>query len=315
MSALTVSQQAVALFAGIGVALLAATLAGYVLKVRVAQGRAHGVIDNLNARIRSWWVIVSVVGVAFMLGRDGVTLLFVFVSLMALREFTAPLWSEGNEGLLWASFVVVPAAQYLLVRLGWFDWYSTFVPVYAFMLVPVAAAATGNIRRFASRTTIIQSGLMICVFCLSHVPALLTLSIAGYEGRNLLLIVYMIVVVQSSDVLQYVWGKLYGRRKVAPDISASKTWEGLIGGVASATALGAALYWITPFTPVEAAVMAFAVNTMGVLGGLAMSAIKRSRGIKDWGGLIAGHGGMLDRLDSMVFSAPVFFHLTRAGWG
>jgi phosphatidate cytidylyltransferase len=141
------------------------------------------------------------------------------------------------------------------------------------------------------------------------------LDIAGYEGRNMLLIVFLLVVVQSSDVLQYVWGKLCGRRKVAPTISPSKTWEGLIGGVASATALGAALYWITPFGPLEAALMALAANTMGVLGGFAMSAIKRSRGIKDWGNLIEGHGGMLDRLDSMVFAAPVFFHLTRAGWG
>src|SRR5215510_3087409 len=140
------------------------------------------------------------------------------------------------------------------------------------------------------------------------------LAIPRSEDRNLLLIVFVMVGVQSSDVLQYVVGKLCGRRKVAPGISASKTWEGLIGGVASATALGAALYWITPFTPLEAALMALAVNTMGVLGGLVMSAIKRRRGIKDWGNLIEGHGGMLDRLDSMVFAAPVFFHVTRLGW-
>ena len=156
---------------------------------------------------------------------------------------------------------------------------------------------------------------MICVYCISHVPALLMLDIPGYQGRNALLICFLVLVVQMSDVLQYVWGKLCGRRKIAPTISSAKTWEGLIGGVASATALGAALFWITPFTPLEAALMALVVNTMGVLGGLVMSAIKRSRGIKDWGSLIEGHGGMLDRLDSMVFAAPAFFHLTRGGWG
>jgi phosphatidate cytidylyltransferase len=314
MSALTVSEQAIRLFAGIGVTLLVASVIGYVLKVGVAQSRPHGVIDNLNARIRSWWVIVSVVGVAFVLGRDGMTLLFVFVSFMALREFTAPISSRRGDPLLSASFLIVLPVQYLLVRLGWFSLYSTFVPVCAFVLVPVVAAATSNTRRFAECATTVQWGLMICVFCLSHVPAILTLDIAGYEGRNLLLIVFLMVVVQSSDVLQYVWGKLCGRRKVAPTISASKTWEGLVGGVASATGLGAALFWITPFTPLEAALMALAVNAMGVLGGFVMSAIKRSRGIKDWGSLIEGHGGMLDRLDSMVFAAPVFFHLTRGGW-
>ena len=147
--------------------------------------------------------------------------------------------------------------------------------------------------------------------CLSHVPALLNLRIAGYEGRNLLLIAFLVLVVQSSDVLQYVWGKLLGRRKIAPLLSPSKTWEGFLGGVGSATLIGVALYWITPFTPGQAALMAVIVCLMGFFGGLVMSAIKRDRGVKDWGQMIEGHGGMLDRLDSVIFAAPVFFHLTR----
>jgi len=120
--------------------------------------------------------------------------------------------------------------------------------------------------------------------------------------------------VQSSDVFQYIWGKLFGRRKVAPAISPSKTVEGLAGGVLSATILGAFLWWITPFSVWQAALMALAINVMGFFGGLVMSAIKRDRGVKDWGDLIEGHGGMLDRLDSVVFAAPVFFHLTRFFW-
>ncbi len=119
---------------------------------------------------------------------------------------------------------------------------------------------------------------------------------------------------QLSDVLQYVWGKLLGRRRIAPDLSPSKTWEGFLGGVASATAVGAALWWMTPFTLSQAAAMALVVTLMGFVGGLVMSAIKRDRGVKDWGHLIAGHGGFLDRLDSVIFAAPVFFHLTRYFW-
>ncbi len=155
---------------------------------------------------------------------------------------------------------------------------------------------------------------MICVFCVSHVPALLTLAIPGYEGRQLLLIAFLVLVVQSSDVLQYVWGKLFGRRKIAPLLSPSKTVEGFVGGVLSATAVGAALWWITPFSPWQAAAMALVVNLMGFFGGLVMSAIKRDRGVKDWGQLIEGHGGMLDRLDSVIFAAPIFFHITRFWW-
>ena len=116
---------------------------------------------------------------------------------------------------------------------------------------------------------------------------------------------------QSSDVLQYVFGKLFGRRQLAPEVSPSKTVEGLAGGVLCATALGASLWWITPFNLWQAALMSLAITAMGFFGGLVLSAIKRDRGVKDWGNLIEGHGGMLDRLDSVVFAAPIFFHLTR----
>jgi phosphatidate cytidylyltransferase len=155
---------------------------------------------------------------------------------------------------------------------------------------------------------------MICVFCLSHVPALLTLDIPDYEGRHLLLIAFLVIVVQSSDVLQYVWGKLFGRRKIAPQLSPSKTVEGVVGGVVSSTLVGAALWWITPFSLWQTGAMALIVNLMGFFGGLVMSAIKRDRGVKDWGQMIEGHGGMLDRLDSVVFAAPIFFHITRYWW-
>jgi phosphatidate cytidylyltransferase len=123
-----------------------------------------------------------------------------------------------------------------------------------------------------------------------------------------------VIVVQLSDVLQYVWGKLFGRTRIAPNLSPSKTVEGFVGGVASATLIGAGLWWITPFTPLQAGLMAFVIAMMGFFGGLVMSAIKRDRGVKDWGHLIEGHGGLIDRLDSVVFSAPIFFHLTRYWW-
>lgn len=155
---------------------------------------------------------------------------------------------------------------------------------------------------------------MICIFCVSHVPALLSLQIPGFEGRNVMLIAYLIFIVQLSDVMQYVWGKLIGRTKVAPTLSPSKTWEGLIGGILTATLVGTALWWMTPFTMLQAAGMCLAMTLMGFFGGLVLSAIKRDRGVKDWGHLIAGHGGFIDRLDSVIFAAPIFFHITRYGW-
>jgi phosphatidate cytidylyltransferase len=187
--------------------------------------------------------------------------------------------------------------------------------VYAFVTMPILAALFGDVNRFLQRTAETQWGLMICVYCLSHIPALWNLRIPGYQGREPLLPLFLILVAQSSDVLQYVWGKIAGRRPIAPLLSPSKTVEGFAGGVLCATALGASLWWITPFTPLYAAAMALLITLLGFAGGLVMSAIKRDRGIKDWGQLIEGHGGMLDRLDSVCFSAPVFFHLTRYFYG
>jgi phosphatidate cytidylyltransferase len=315
VNALNPREQTIALFAGVGVILIVASLVGYALKRLVARGAPHGVIDNLNARVKAWWVMVAVIGLAFMAGRAGVTLLFLFVSFAALREFLSLSYTRsGDHYALIGSFVVVLPVQYALVYVGWYGLYTIFIPVYVFLFLPILVAVAGDTTRFQERASKMQWGLMVSVFCISHVPALLTLEIPGYEGRGLLLIAYLVLVVQSSDVLQYVWGKLAGRRPVAPQVSPSKTWEGLVGGIASATAVGSALYWITPFAPWQAALMALAICLMGFFGGLVMSAIKRDRGVKDWGTLIEGHGGMLDRLDSVAFAAPVFFHLTRYFW-
>lgn len=180
--------------------------------------------------------------------------------------------------------------------------------------MPIVSALRHDTQRFLERVSEVQWGMMICVFCLSHVPALLALNIPGFEGRNLLLIAFLVGVVQMSDVLQYVWGKLLGRHKIAPAISPSKTVEGFAGGVLSATLLGTGIWWITPFSPWQAAGFAFVISLMGFLGGLVMSAIKRDRGVKDWGWIIEGHGGVLDRLDSVIFAAPIFFHLLRYWW-
>ncbi len=315
MTALTPQQTTITLFAGIGLVLIVASVIGYVLKAVVAKRQPHSVVDNLNARIKAWWAMVLVIGLAFVFGKTGVILLFLFVSFVALREFMSLTYSRGGDhNALAASFFVVLPLQYFLIYVGWYGLYSILIPVYAFLFLPMLEVIAGDTTRFLERVTKIQWGLMICVYCISHVPALLMLDIPGFEDRNLLLIVFLVVVVQSSDVLQYVWGKLFGKRKVAPVVSPSKTLEGLVGGVASATVLGAALWWITPFNPWQAALIALVINVMGFFGGLVMSAIKRDRGVKDWGSMIEGHGGMLDRLDSVVFAAPVFFHLTRYWW-
>jgi len=312
---MTVTEQTLALFGGIAVVLTAASLIGLLLQRRYAAEGPNAVIDNLNSRIKAWWVMVCVISIAFAFGKAGVIVLFAFASFTALREFMTLLPTRrGDHYALGAAFFVVLPLQYYLVWIEWYGLYSILIPVYAFLLLPIVAALRGDTTNFMRRVAEVQWALMICVFCISHVPALLTLPIPDYEGRQVLLIAFLVVVVQSSDVLQYVWGKLLGSRKIAPLLSPSKTVEGFVGGVASASLIGAALWWITPFAPWQAGIMALMINLMGFLGGLVMSAIKRDRGVKDWGHMIEGHGGMLDRLDSVVFAAPIFFHITRYWW-
>ena len=306
--------QTIWLFSGIGAILLLASAIGLFLKWRAGPGE-HSVIDNLNARINAWWVMVLVIGVAFWLGQWAVILLFYAVSFYALREFLTLTPTRRSDYLaLVAAFYLALPLQYVLIAMDWYGLFSIFIPVYVFLLLPILASLGGDSKHFLERASKVQWGLMIAVYCVSSVPALLTLDIAGFEGRNLLLIAYLVIVVQLSDVLQYVCGKLFGKHKIAPNLSPSKTVEGFVGGIVLASLIGGALYWITPFSPWQSALIALLINLLGFAGGIVMSAIKRDRGVKDWGHMIEGHGGMLDRLDSVCFAAPIFFHLVRYWW-
>ena len=299
------------LVAGVLVLLVVATAVGLVLARRARTEPARATVANLNARIRAWWVMVVVFAIAVWTGGIGSIVLFALMSLLALREFVtlAPTRREDHRTLLWSFFVVLPL-QYYLIAIRWYGLFAIMIPVYAFVLVAVSNVIAGRTDRFLERTATVHWGLMVCVYCVSHAPALLILEIPGFR-TNARLLVFLVLVVQISDVLQYVFGKLFGKRPVAPVISPNKTWEGFLGGALAASLVGAANWWATPFRPGVAFGMSVAITLAGFAGGLVMSAIKRDRGVKDYGVLIAGHGGMLDRIDSLCFAAPVFFHLTR----
>jgi phosphatidate cytidylyltransferase len=300
------------LFGGVLAILALSSLIGLVLKLRVKSDAGHATVANLNARIRAWWVMSGVFALTLASGGLGSLVLFGLLSFLALREYLTltPTRHGDHHTLFWSFFVFTPL-QYILVGMRWYGMFAILIPVYAFLFVPTRIALAGDTERFLERAARIQWGLMVCVYCVSHAPALLILDIPGYEGRNVNLLMFLIVVDQLSDVFQYVWGKLLGRRRIAPSVSPNKTVEGFIGGVLTAVLIGTGLWWTTPFTPLEAAGMSGAITLMGFFGGLVMSAIKRDRGVKDFGTVIEGHGGILDRIDSLCFAAPVFFHLTR----
>jgi phosphatidate cytidylyltransferase len=300
------------LFGGLLVLLVIGTLAGQVLARAAKTEEGRATVANMNTRIRAWWVMCAVFALALVTGGIGSVVLFGLLSFLALREFITLVESaRADHRTLAASFFLFTPAQYVLVGVEWYGFFVVLIPVYVFLLVPASLAVVGDTNRFLDRAAEIQWGLMVCVYCVSYAPALLLLDVDGFEERQALLLFFLVFVVQLSDVLQYIWGKLLGRRKIAPRVSPNKTWEGLMGGGLCAIGAGTALWWATPFSPLAAAGMSAVIVVVGFCGGLVMAAIKRDRGVKDYGAIVPGHGGVLDRIDSLSFAAPVFFHLTR----
>jgi phosphatidate cytidylyltransferase len=301
------------LFGSLSALLAIASLIGAVLLRRPGDAKSQASRENLVARVNAWWAMVAILAVAFLTGPTMTLILFALASFFALREFVTLTPSrEGDRLSLSLAFFLIIPAQFVLIGLQRYGMFAIFIPVYAFLLLPSIAALRSDIEDFLSRTAKQQWGLMITVYCLSHAPALLMLELpGGRKGDGALLLFYLLLIVQMSDVMQYVFGKLFGRTKIAPVVSPSKTVEGFVGGGLAAVAIGSGMWWITPFTPLESAAISGVIVMMGFLGGLTLSAVKRSLGAKDWGVMIEGHGGMLDRTDSICFAAPVFFHVVR----
>ncbi|HEY4235365.1 MAG TPA: phosphatidate cytidylyltransferase [Lacipirellulaceae bacterium] len=305
--------------AGIVIGLLAlATVVGQIVKRQPHLGLHTAAIDAFNGRVRAWWIICSLLAVAFI--SHGLTVaLFGFMSFWALREFITltPTRLGDHRALFWVFFFFTPL-QYILIWMGQ-DKYalsSILIPVYAFLFIPARIALSGDFKRFLERVAKIQSGLLICVYCLSFAPALLYLPVGGAErSGNARLLFFFVTMALLSEAMQFIWSRLYGRHVIAPSINAARTWEGLIGGTVSAALVGMILFWATPFDLWQAALMSMIIAVMGFAGSMTMSAIKRDRGVSDYGTLVEGHGGVLDRIDAICFAAPVFYHVTRQIFG
>src|SRR3954454_21788461 len=245
-------RQTLMLFGGVLALLVVATIIGQLMKLR----RSSDVIDNLNARIRAWWTMSAVFALSLLTGGLGSVILFAALSFFALREFITltPTRPADHSALFWVFFIITPL-QYYLVATQWYGFFSVLIPVYGFLFIPSRIAISGGSNAFLERSAKMQWVMMVCVYCVSHVPALLMLEIPGYLGKNARLLFFLVVIVQLSDVLQYVWGKLLGKHKISPVISPSKTWEGFIGGILSATLIGTSLWRVTPFTMWQTMVM------------------------------------------------------------
>ena len=271
--------------------------------------RTQQALDKLRAtslRLRGWWAVFAAVAVASLIGDIALTVLFMITSFLALREFVtmAPTSRGDHRALFWSFFAIVPV-QYFLVARGEITAFSVFIPVYCFLFLSLRIALAGDYDRFLKRTATVQWGLIACVYCVSHVPALFALT-GDFNGEMLLL--YLVVVVQVADGFQNLFGTFLGRTPLLFSPNPHATWEGMLGGFVAAIVTGLVLAPATPFTAPESAAIALGLALLGGSGRMVMSAVKRGRGVRYAGVLIEGHGGVLDRVDSLVFAAPVFFH-------
>jgi len=289
--------------------LVVATLLVAILR----RARPAADFGELSARVRSWWVMASVFFAAILVDQRISLVFFAFLSFWALKEFVTLLETRpaDHRALFWA-FLAVPA-QYVLVGVGWYGMFVLLIPVYLFLFLPLRLVIAGVPAGFVRSASQLQWGLMAFVFGLSHLGMLLTFAepLPGRDVNGRTLVLFLVFVTEMSDVLQYVWGKLFGRHKILPTISPNKTWEGFIGGILSASALSLLVRFLTPFPVWETLVVSLLICVVGFFGGAVMSAVKRDLGTKDFGSLIPGHGGVLDRVDSLCYSAPVFFHYVR----
>ncbi len=272
---------------------------------------------ELVARTRTWWWIVIPVSLALLAGPVATAILFALISFIALREFLSiiPVRQVDRAAILIA-YLAIPL-QYWFVTDDWYGMFTIFIPVYVTVAIACRLVLAGETRGFIRSAGTLQWGLFLTVYNLSHLAFLTVLDMAAplpAGGAGLLL--FALVIVEFNDVAQFVSGRLFGRHAIAPAISPKKTWEGFLGGGAASAILGALLSpWLTPFGPGEGAMVGAGLAALGFLGDVTVSAVKRDLGIKDSGSLLPGHGGILDRLDSLVFAAPVFLHYVRYFYG
>jgi len=320
LRSLSGTEQVAALFILVFGVLVLASITMFVVSLRERASDARGEARSLElldyARLlRTTWTMVVVFWVGWALGERAATVLFALVAFLALREFItlSPTHRGDHRSLILAFFVVLPI-QFWLVGSEHFDLFTVFIPVYVFLALPVVSALADDPHRFLERNAKLQWGIMVCVYGISHVPALLLLDFPGYRDKSAFLVFFLVFVVQTCMVVQHLaWRKLK-RPPQAPHISQSFNWLSWLIGVVLASLLGGLLSAITPFKPGQAVVMALIACVSGSLGHLVMKALKRDRGVTNWGlqaQSVTGASGLLDRVDALCFAAPIFFHSVR----
>lgn len=276
----------------------------------VGKLKPNANLIELKSRTKSWWVMAIVFVGATLLNTEVSYIALAFLSFVAFRELYSllDLRQSDRRAIFWA-LLAIPI-QYYLAYIGWYGAFIILIPVIMFLILPMRLVLKGDTDGIIKSMSVLQWSLMLTVFGISHMAYLLSLpAIEGFNAGGKGLLIFLVFLTEINDVLQFTWGKLLGKHKIIPKVSPNKTWEGFVGGIVSTTVIGYFLSFLTPLNGVEALIVSFSIAISGFIGDIVMSAVKRDIGVKDTGSAIPGHGGILDRIDSLVYTAPVFFHL------
>ncbi len=279
--------------------------------IRLVLGKINPEKDNteLKERTQSWWWMIAILFCAIVVSKTTAIILFAFISFMALKEFFSivPTRQADRRVIFWA-YLAIPV-QYYLVYIGWYGMFIIFIPVYIFLLLPIRMVLIGETKGFIHSAGIMHWAVMLTVFCVSHIAYLLALPVINKEAGSMGLVIYLLFMTQFNDVSQFFWGKLLGKHKIIPKVSPNKTWEGFIGGMLTIILVsGFVGPLLTSLSFQKCLLAGLIISVSGFMGDVVVSSIKRDLEIKDSGHLIPGHGGILDRIDSLMFTAPLFFH-------
>jgi len=287
--------------------LVASLLALSSLITYVMQKRSSKDLTELRSRVRSWWVMAAIFFSMILAGKAAALILLATISYLALKEYFTmiPIRQVDRRIIFWSYLAIVP--QFWWAYIEWYEMFIIWIPVYVFLLLPFRQVLTGRTDGFVESTGKVQWGLMLFVFSISHLAFLYTLPERnGATGVEMLL--FLVVLTELNDIFQYLFGKRFGKRRIVPTVSPNKSVEGFAGAVAVTPIAAAALGFLTPFTLFETLFAGLIIAVAGFIGDVVVSMIKRDVGIKDSGTLIPGHGGILDRIDSLTYTAPLFFH-------
>jgi phosphatidate cytidylyltransferase len=262
-------------------------------------------------RTKSWW-LMAVIFVAATILHPIITFislgLLSFVALRELSSISKNVRSADRRTLIWC-FLAIPV-QYYFAYIGQYGLFLTFIPIFMFLWIPFMLVINGDIDDIGKSMSVLPTQLMLTVFGLSHLAFLVALpEIDGFNAGGRSLLLFIVFITEMNDVFQFTWGKLFGKYKILPKVSPNKTWEGLIGGVLTTVIVGYFLKFLTPFTDIQIIIVCFTIAIAGFIGDVVLSAVKRDIGIKDTGESIPGHGGILDRIDSLALTGPLFFHI------